>query len=68
MWVRFTNDVFCLFRGKEELARFKEWINGLYPSIKFDFSQYSNSISLLNTEVFRDLFGKLAARNFQGKK
>lgn len=38
MWLRFIDNVFCLIRGEKEVAKFKEWVNELYHTIKFDFT------------------------------
>ena len=51
---RYVDDTFCLFRNKDDVAKFHDFINDLHPSIKFDREEEENGqLNFLDTIIRR---------------
>ena len=51
---RYVDDTFCLFRSREDVQRFHDFINTLHPSIKFDIEEeHDNKLGFLDTVITR---------------
>ena len=56
--IRFIDDMFLLWKSPlEELLKFKEHINTVHPTIKFDFRYSSKSTNFLDSFVTKPLPG-----------
>ena len=59
-YCRFIDDIFFLWNGTEsELIKFIDIINQNYPTIKFEFIYFKNSITFLDTKVYKNENGTL---------
>ena len=51
---RYVDDTFCLFKSKEQVTKFHDYLNSLHPSIKFDLEEENDQkLSFLDTVVER---------------
>ena len=60
IWKRFIDDIFLIWtHGEESLNQFVDYLNSLYPTIKFTTKISKESINFLNTTVKRNSNGEL---------
>ena len=51
-WFRYVDDVLCLWQGNtEQLDDFLQYINNLYPTIKFTLEVGGNTINFLDLSI-----------------
>ena len=51
---RYVDDTFCLFKDKDDVARFHEFLDSLHPSAKFDREEESDGkLSFLDAVIKR---------------
>ena len=54
LYVRYVDDIFCLFRNYEDIDKFHQFINSIHPSTKFELEYESeNKLTFLDTVVTR---------------
>ena len=59
-YLRFIDDIFLIWTGTtDQLMKFKQQINEVHPSIKFDFNFSNKEINFLDTVVYKTQSGKL---------
>ena len=65
-YCRFIDDIFFLWNGTEsELIKFIDIINQNYPTIKFEFIYSRNSITFLDTKVYKNKNGTLCTNIYR---
>lgn len=64
-YYHYISDIFCLYNDPPSYPAFQEWLNQLYPTIKFTFSGYANSVNFLDTTVFRTTRNTLVVKPFK---
>ena len=56
IWKRFIDDIFCVWTISEvEILKFLDFANNYHPTIKFTCEMSQQSITFLDTEVFKGL-------------
>ena len=65
-YVRFIDDIFLIWTGTtDQLMKFKQQINEVHPSIKFDFNFSNKEINFLDTVVYKTQSGKLETKLYR---
>ena len=65
-YVRFIYDIFLIWTGTtDQLMKFKQQINEVHPSIKFDFNFSNKEINFLGTVVYKTQSGKLETKLYR---
>ena len=64
--MRFIDDIFLIWTGTtDQLMKFKQQINEVQPSIKFDFDFSNKEINFLDTVVYKTQSGKLETKLYR---
>ena len=62
-YLQFIDDIFLIWTGTtDQLMKFKQQINEVHPSIKFDFNFSNKEINFLDTVVYKTQSGKLETK------
>ena len=65
-YLRFIDDIFLIWTGTtDQLMKFKQQINEVHPSIKFDFNFSNKEINFLDTVVYKTQSGKLETKLYR---
>ena len=65
-YVRFIDGIFLIWTGTtDQLMKFKQQINEVHPSIKFDFNFSNKEINFLDTVVYKTQSGKLETKLYR---
>ena len=65
-YLRFIDDVFLIWtETTDQLIKFKQEINEVHLSIKFEFNFSNKEISFLNTAVYKTQSGKLQTKLYR---
>ena len=65
-YLRFIDDIFLIWTGtRDPLMKFKQQINEVHPSIKFDFNFSNKEINFLDTVVCKTQSGKLETKLYR---
>ena len=60
VYLQFIDDMFLIGTGTtDQLMKFKQQINEVHPSVKFDFNFPNKEINFLDTAVYKTQSGKL---------
>ena len=60
LYLRFIDDILIIWTGTlEQLLEFKQRINKVHPSIKFNLKFWNKKINILDTVVYKTAIGKL---------
>ena len=52
MWLRYHDETFCIWiQGSQNLSELLDFINGLYPTIKFTMDYSTTEINFLGVTV-----------------
>ena len=52
---RYVDDIFVLFRSRDHLIKFRDYLNKCHPNMKFSFEEEKNGkLSFLDVEVSRE--------------
>ena len=63
LYLRFINDIFIIWTGTlDQLLEFKQQVNEVHPSIKFDFKFSNKEVNFLDTAVYKTPIGKLETK------
>ena len=55
MWLRFLDDIFCIWTdGEEKLNKFFEYLNEFHPTIKFTIEKSFSKINFLDVTVSKN--------------
>ena len=59
LYLRFVDDILIIWTGTlEQLLEFKQRINKVHPSIKFNLKFWNKKINILDTVVYKTAIGK----------
>ena len=65
-YLRFIDDIFLIWTGTtDQLMKFKQQINEVHPSIKFDFNFSNKEVNFLDTVVYKTQPGKLETKLYR---
>ena len=65
-YLRFIDDIFLIWTGTtDQLMKFKQQINEVHPSIKFDFNFSNKEINFSDTVVYKTQSGKLETKLYR---
>ena len=65
-YLRFINNIFLIWTGTtDQLMKFKQQINEIYPSLKIDFNFCIKEIDFLDTVVYKTQSGKLEIKLYR---
>ena len=65
-YLRLINDIFLIWTGTtDQLMKFKQQINEIQPSVKFDFNSSNKEINFLDTIVYKTQSGKLETKVYR---
>ena len=64
--LEFIDDIFLIWTGTtDQLMKFKQQINEVHPSIKFDFNFSNKEINFLDAAVYKTQSGKLETKLYR---
>lgn len=52
-FVRFIDDIFCLYTDLGTVLSFVKWLNEVHPSIKFAFTSSESQVNFLDTSIYK---------------